>query len=288
VRVNKTQTLVRLQTLLERIRARSKNRRPAPVAGPAVAGAVGAVDGHLVASESVPVALEPVTPPHVDTLRPGPLPTMTPGLQDADDREIESEIAIDIDVSDAGQADGVEDASVEAVAVPAGSDSAERLVVAESPSSAPPEALAVEAAAPPREPPPSTLESVGEFEPELPTDAIDSVDEPAPASSRRPVATASENHLTLAFGSDEPRPPRHTPPPESGRLPSPVGGAFEDDGDVGDVRIDPPGRRSPTELEPEATRAKLEAAAGVADVIGQAQRFSPATFLMLLDASLEL
>jgi hypothetical protein len=286
--VNKTQTLVRLQTLLERIRARSKNRPLPPVAGPAVAGASGAVDGGHLPLESTPVAVEPVTPPHVDTLVPGPLPAMTSGLQGGEDREIESEIAIDIDVSDAGQADGVEEASVEAVAVPTGSDSAERLVVAESPSSAPPEAFAVEAAGPPREPTPRTLEAVGEFEPELPTDAIDSVDEPAPASSRRPVATGSENHLTLAFGSDEPRPPRHTPPPESGRLPSPVGGAFEDDGDVGDVRIDPLGRRLPIELEPEVTRAKLEAASVVAEVIGQAQRFSPATFLMLLDASLEL
>jgi hypothetical protein len=262
VRVNKTQTLARLQTLLERIRVRSKERR-----------------FHAA-----------VTPPHVDTLVPGPMPAMTSGFHPAGEVETEAEIAIDVDVSDAGQADGVEDAAGEAVLAPAGSDSAERLVVAGSPSSAPPAVLAAEAIAPPRERIPNTLESVGEFEPELPTDAIDSVDEPAPASSRRPVAAASDNHLTLAFGPDEPRPPRHTPPPESGRLPSPVGGAFEDDGDgdIGEVRIDSPGRSLATALVPETTRATLDAAHGVADVIGEAQRFSPATFLMLLDASIEL
>src|SRR6185437_16720296 len=45
--------------------------------------------------------------------------------------------------------------------------------------------------------------------------------EEAPASSRRPVAPAEERLADLAFGAEEPQPPRHTPPPNSGRLPAP-------------------------------------------------------------------
>ena len=52
----------------------------------------------------------------------------------------------------------------------------------------------------------------------------DEIDE-TPASSRRPVAAPPEERLAeLAFGSEEPQPARHTPPPKSGRLPAPPAG----------------------------------------------------------------
>jgi hypothetical protein len=43
-----------------------------------------------------------------------------------------------------------------------------------------------------------------------------------------------------------------------------------------------------TELEPQATRPALAPSEEVVDVLGEAQRFSPSTFVALLDASLAL
>jgi hypothetical protein len=133
---------------------------------------------------------------------------------------------------------------------------------------------------------------------------VEELEEP-PLSSRRPVALQHEERLAdMAFGSEEPRPPRHTPPPESGRLPAAP--ALEFDGDVTGVReatSHPPRRpeiiEGPTklpagqpsrarELVPEATRAELTPSDAVADVVGEAQSFAPSTFIALLDASLAL
>ena len=111
--------------------------------------------------------------------------------------------------------------------------------------------------------------------------------EEAPLSSRRPVAPEPEERLAdLAFGAEEPQPPRHTPPPESGRLPAapPV----EFDGDVTGVREATPIAPRQRELLPEPTRAELAPSDAVADLVGEAQRFAPATFAALLDASLAL
>jgi hypothetical protein len=91
----------------------------------------------------------------------------------------------------------------------------------------------------------------------------------------------------MAFGAEEPAPPRHTPPPESGRLPAVP--AVEFDADVTGVReATPIVLPRPRELVPEATRAALVPSDGVADVVGEAQRFAPTTFAELLDASLAL
>jgi len=119
--------------------------------------------------------------------------------------------------------------------------------------------------------------------------------EEAPLSSRRPVAPEPEERLAeLAFGAEEPRPPIHTPPPESGRLPAaPV---VEFDADVTGVReaahVPARAREAAPELarplEPEATKAELGSGEAVADVIGEARGFAPATFVALLDASLAL
>ncbi len=123
--------------------------------------------------------------------------------------------------------------------------------------------------------------------------------EETPASSRRPVAPPPEERLAeLAFGSEEPQPARHTPPPKSGRLPAPP--AVEFDADVTGVRAAPglhaddeaPSAQptEPSVLSAHSVRADLASGANlrVADVIGEAQAFAPATFLALLDASLSL
>jgi hypothetical protein len=121
----------------------------------------------------------------------------------------------------------------------------------------------------------------------------------APASSRRPVAPVvpDEPLAHMAFDADESRPPRHTPPPESGRLPaSPV---QEFDADVTGVRTAPqPLEPSPDSelvdvaaraLVPEPIRAELSSSVGeIADVIGEAQAFAPATFAAWLDETLAL
>jgi hypothetical protein len=90
----------------------------------------------------------------------------------------------------------------------------------------------------------------------------------------------------MAFGAEEPRPPRHTPPPESGRLPAAP--AVEFDGDVTGVREATPIVQRPRELVPAPIRAELAPSDAVADLVGEAQRFAPATFAALLDASLAL
>jgi hypothetical protein len=125
-------------------------------------------------------------------------------------------------------------------------------------------------------------------------------EEEAPVSSRRPVAPPEERLAELAFGSVEPQPPRHTPPPKSGRLPAPSAGEF--DGDVTGVRdavsiptpdddVNQPSAqagRPPSVLLAQPTRPNLASSPRAPDVIGEAQAFAPATFLELLDASLGL
>jgi hypothetical protein len=96
----------------------------------------------------------------------------------------------------------------------------------------------------------------------------------------------------MAFGTEEPRQPLHTPPPESGRLPAAPVADF--DPDVTGVRNATPllPRRPvepvPHEIVPEATRPQLAQSDAVAEVIAEAQVFAPSTFVALLDASLAL
>jgi hypothetical protein len=122
----------------------------------------------------------------------------------------------------------------------------------------------------------------------------DSEDERAPVSSRRPVAPDAEERLAqIAFGSEEPLPPLHTPPPESGRLPAATGSQFDQDPDFTGVRNATPllPRRMEgfsREIAPETLRPQLAPSDTVAEVIAEAQRFAPSTFVALLDASLSL
>ncbi len=142
-------------------------------------------------------------------------------------------------------------------------------------------------------------------------------EEEAPISSRRVVSSEPEEQLAqMAFGADEPPVPLHTPPPESGRLPSAPADEFDREGDAtqsGRLRTAPvrefeqdpdftgvrnatpllPLRtsRSPcraSEFEPEETRVMRAPNDAVADVVAEAQKFAPATFVALLDASLGL
>ncbi len=121
----------------------------------------------------------------------------------------------------------------------------------------------------------------------------------APASSRRPVVPAppppEEQLARLAFGAEEPPPAGRTPPPESGPLPAPPEGFDADDTGVhkavgSPLEHEPARAPVAAALVPQVARLQLAAGdgGGVVDVIGEAQRFAPATFLALLDASLRL
>jgi hypothetical protein len=162
-------------------------------------------------------------------------------------------------------------------------ESQERLVAAQS--EPPEEPTVVVIAAPAREStPPIDVTEVEVVEEEE--------EEEAPISSRRTVAHQPEERLAeMAFGGEEPRAPLHTPPPESGRLPAAPPVDF--DQDITGVRSATPGspHRGPEvrpELVPEVVRAEAPPSDTVAEMIADAQRFAPATFLALLDASLAL
>lgn len=167
---------------------------------------------------------------------------------------------------------------------------------------------------PAAEPPPAAGARVSEPPMDVTELDLESNEEEPPISSRRVVSAEPEERLAdMAFGADEPPVPIHTPPPESGRLPATAGG-FENEPDLaesGRLPASPPGTfeadpeltgvRSPTPLLPlrpqqaatrelvaEATAVAREPNDRVANVVAEAQRFAPPTFVALLDASLGL
>jgi hypothetical protein len=125
---------------------------------------------------------------------------------------------------------------------------------------------------------------------ELPADVVAEEDvEEAPASSRRTLAAEAEEPeeqiAEIAFGAEEPSPPRHTPPPESGRLPA-VAPVSDFDGDVTGVRDAPapPHRFEQAEIAEEtpadaATTMPVESAevpaATTARIAGQIELRAP-------------
>ncbi len=145
-------------------------------------------------------------------------------------------------------------------------------------------------------------QSPSELDSERPQDADVEIEQP-PASSRRPLGPEPEEQIArIAFGSDTEEPPRHTPPPESGRLPSP---------DESDLRaeIDSPGTLDPFEAKTDErplaarpanprspgsrlvvveTRAVLPTDGDVAKVANDASVKEPLSFAELLRASLAL
>jgi hypothetical protein len=243
--VTGSRTIAKLEALLLRVRARATE----PRAPRAFAGGLAPV---LELTVDPPIDEDDDQP----TLPPPPIAEVVQ----------EAGLPLDIDVT-------VEEAHIgvaaRAVDPPAQAvDSRERLVVALPV----PEVVAEEASAEMDGAP--AAQKVGE----------EVEEEEPPVSSRRPVMPEPEERLAeIAFGAEEPSPPRHSAPPESGRLPAVAAASF-DAVDAVNAAVESP----PRELAPEVIRGELASSAGVIDVIGEAQRFAPSTFGALLDASLAL
>jgi hypothetical protein len=280
--VSKAEKVGKLEALLARIRSRAGEPRRASHVAAAMAGAP-------VAAE----ALHPAAPIEdeitavVEHARLGRAAT-------------EADIVLEVEVQEV-TGDTVIGVPVEEVMAPEALGSRERLVAAEPIPSEPAELPAVEMA--------DHAPAVEEMGPEVLADETDVEEtaelEEAPLSSRRPVGPQPEERLAeMAFGArGEEEPPRHTPPPESGRLPAAP--ALEFDADVTGVREATPiapvrtqenepsplraaSPIAPRELAPEVTQAVLPGGDEVVEVIGTAQDFHPSTFAALLDASLAL
>jgi len=250
--VSKAETLSRLEVLLERVRVRAGAR-----GGSAASSTPATVEAVSPAPVEEPVQLSTWTPPPPD----GPAPDVA--------------IAIDVDYVETAQVTLPDSRSEDPPADRF--DSTERLVVAGSADDAADELI----------PDPEPVEN-GEEPVEATQSASDApVDEaaepePAPASSRRPVMmTEPDDRLErIAFGAEDARPPLHTPPPESGRVPAAPADEFDSES---------PEARNPAEpFVAEATRANLESGGRVAELTGTPRRSVPTTFSALLDDTLSL
>jgi hypothetical protein len=274
--VSQQQTIAKLEALLARVRTRAAAPRTAPAS---IAKAATAATAAPAAPAPVPVAPAPPPPPPAEVLEPPP-PSVDEETTIAIVRSpapTEAEVVLDVDVQEV-TVEAVIGIPAEEVQVAEATESRERLVAAEPVA---PEAV--------QDAP--VVAVVEESPPEL-LAAIEEVEE-APLSSRRPVAPQPEERIAdIAFGAEEPSPPRHTPPPESGRLPAAPAAEFESEADITGVREAPPvpaiETPRPRELRPQSIGASLAAGDAVADVVGEAQLFAPATFVELLDASLAL
>jgi hypothetical protein len=313
--VSKPEKVAKLQALLARVVSRAAEPRGTVPTRVAVAAERPVAASRPVISIQTPVmAIEapvamraPVAAPAPERPAPAPErpappppPISAPDLDDevtvahmvpelSSRRAPEPDAVLEVDVVEVGS-EAVIDFPVEEAMAPEALGSRERLVAAEAIASDATELVAVaELVGPPA--------SEEEPAPELIADESDVEEaaelEEAPLSSRRPVVgTQPEEQLAeMAFGTHEAPPPRHTPPPESGRLPAAP--AVEFDADVTGVREATPIAVATIaaltrELVPEATVATLPSGDGVADVVGAAQRFQPATFVALLEASLAL
>jgi hypothetical protein len=325
--LSKAGTIAKLEALLSRIRTRTgEPRASAPVtravqAAPApVVSRAAAVAPPPAATPAPPIVAAPVVAarPAVPAAPPAPAPVVriapapAPAPEPPPEVEVEPktlpppavsselDFAVDVDVSAA--------TPPPAAAAPPGApavpplrepfDSGEQIAAAPSVTSSVP-SVEVPSIAADSDNGPSIeqVEALSEDEGAVGDEDEEIVE--APASSRRPVASPDEEHLAdLAFGSEDPQAPHHTPPPKSGRLPAqPV---VDFDADVTGVRsavspehdVTQPSALEvpPPVLTAQPTRARLGSVpdAPVADVIGEAQRFAPATFMALLDASLSL
>jgi hypothetical protein len=243
--VTATRMIAKLEALLVRVRARTAEPRSTHGVASAVAPVVPLAPEAPIEEEDDQPTLPP--PPVIDLV-----------AQSGDIVEInatyrEREVSVAPPVADSP-------------ALPL--DSRERLVAA-------PPALELVVEEVPPEP-----ESAPEME-RAPEERVD--DEP-PVSSRRPVMPEPEQRIEeIAFGAEEPSPPRHSPPPESGRLLAAPVTQLEAAKDV-PADTEPQAR----DLIPEAIVADLSASTKVANVIGEAQRFAPTSFSELLEASLAL
>jgi hypothetical protein len=264
--VSSAGTIAKLEALLARVKSRSAGPRP-----------IGArsVDGHAAPRPAAPPAVERLDEePDQPTLPPPPVAEVAPVHAPPPPVAPALELAVEVDV-------GTEELATQptnptaraqegAVPVAEATSSQERLVVA---ADAAPIEMPDELPAP--EPsPPRAAEQV----------AAEPIEEP-PASSRRPLAPQPEERLAeMAFGAAEPRPPLHTPPPESGRLPAAPEVEFPDE----DTGVHAAPSPASSMLTSETTRADLGPGQGVASMQGGVRAFHPATFAELLDASLGL
>jgi hypothetical protein len=256
--VSKTERLARLNRLLEQVRTRARARD-----GLSAGGAQAIAEPSAPEPVEEPVQLSTWTPPPPDD----PVP--------------EIGIAVDVDYVETTQisvADSVAENSPSSHL-----DSTERLVAAgTAPTYSAGDEGSDRPAPHPAEPSADAERAMrsapGAFEDEV------ADPEPAPASSRRPVTLEPEDRLEqIAFGADEARPPLHTPPPESGRVPAAHAGDYDSDS--------PPmgGDGHPNEpLLAQATRAVLPSFATVAELTGDPSRSMPVTFSAILDDTLAL
>lgn len=266
--MSRAQTLARLQTLLTRVRARARyaDPDPAPAATPISSlPPIDLQDDGIPIATADPVSSRPPSDAHEDETR---MPVANPAssVPPSDLREEETPIAA---------------ADVATVT---------ELSLATQ-SSAPPSRIGVDPLFD------ETRNDTLETSPadELTTD--EGAEDRAPASSRRPVAgLATEPPLDqLAFDSEEPLSALHTPPPESGKVPA-ASDITDYDRDLGDVenqseasqRAERAFDSAPEGLVPETTHPTLDASVTVAQFVGQAAPFAPASFLALLDATLGL
>jgi hypothetical protein len=262
--VSKSQKIATLEALLARVRSRAAEPREARRSQAVLSPAPGAA----------PAAM-PSEPPPSDEIDAVTIPPEAPPLQPAAPMRAalptEADVVVEVDVLQEAAGDTVIGITAEEAAPGESPGSRERLVAAERAMRVVAELPAPESArGKPSDPPP----------------VVEPVEEP-PVSSRRAVAPEEERISDMAFGAEESSPPLHTPPPESGRLPA-AQTQVDQDADVTGVREAPPMASRALDLVPEATRADLVALDAVADMVGEAQRFAPATFAALLDASLAL
>lgn len=280
------QTIAKLEALLARVRSRAGEPRPFPRAA---AAAISAPPADLARSASdEPLDLDEESdqptlppPPIVQAAPAAPAPASARPRVPAPSPAPALELSVEIDVSVEEPAVALAEEAVPVhPPVSEASSSQERLVAVE-----PLEPLAQEAQhALPAEVGEPAIE-VSRVSPQpaaqaaAPPPAAEEEEEP-PVSSRRPLAPAPEERLAeMAFGTEEPRPPLHTPPPESGQLPAAPALEFADE-DTG-VRAAAP-------IAPETTRVELGGGGQVAAVHGSVQAFHPTSFAELLDASLSL
>lgn len=295
-----SETIARLEALLERVRTRRVEARvrspqvPQGIAVPAAgAPAPAPARAPAAAPPRAPFAPTPAVPIHAVAIAPSvtraddpfsdtDLPTRPPPRTEPPAVEIEVDIEVQEPIEEraAGPVGSFEGARPP-VPVREAFDSRERLVVAEPAALEPAsEPLASGPVVPAGE---VVAQDAGVAEEYVRESARE---DEAPISSQRPVSEPEEHLAQMAFGAEESRPPRHTPPPESGRLPAAPEVDF--DADVTGVRQAPAAVAPASHLEPQVIGGTIGTSAVVADVVGEAQIFAPATFVDLVDASLGL
>ena len=271
----------RLETLLARVRTRAAE--PRSVAAAALPVAPSPPTQPLPPEPVAPVVPAPPVPPVLAA--PAPVPVAPFPAPEVHVAEAVAEAPVDAVPSDMFAA-----AAPEPAAAPENAESRERLIVA-APLPEPSLDTTLELDEPlAAHPAPMEAKPESQLDPSEVDVVLEEPVEEAPVSSRRAVVAEPQERLSeMAFGAEEQQAPRHTPPPESGRLP-----AAPEEAGVGDITgvreasSLPLPQAAARVLTAEPTAAQLQPSDAVAQVIGDALDFAPASFLALLDASLAL